>query len=88
MAVTKTAKRALRQAENRKAGNNLVNKAMKLQVKEIRNLIIKKDIKAATINLSKTFQALDKAAKRGVLKKGNANRKKSRLTKAIAKLEK
>ena len=88
MAVTKTAKRALRQAENRRAGNNIVNKAMKLQVKEIRNLIIEKEIQGAKSKLSTTFQAIDKAVKRGVVKKGNANRKKSRLYKAISKLEK
>jgi len=88
MAVTKTAKRALRQAENKRDGNNIANKAMKLQVKEIRNLIIEKEIQRAKSKLSTTFQAIDKAVKRGIVKKGNANRKKSRLYKAISKLEK
>jgi len=88
MSVTKTAKRALRQANNRKAGNDKRKDAMKLEVKETRALIFKKDVKSAKVKLSTAFKALDKAAKRGVIKKGTANRKKSRLTKAIAKLEK
>jgi len=33
--------------------------------------------------LSKTFQVIDKAAKRGIIKKNNASRKKSRLAKLI-----
>jgi small subunit ribosomal protein S20 len=88
MAVTKTAKKALRQANNRKAGNDKRKDTMKLEVKETRALIVKKDVKSAKVKLSTAFKALDKAAKRGVIKKGTANRKKSRLTKAIAKLEK
>jgi small subunit ribosomal protein S20 len=35
--------------------------------------------------LSKAFKAIDKAAKRGVIKKNTAARKKSRLAKALAK---
>ena len=35
-------------------------------------------------DLSKAFQAIDKAAKRGVIKKNTASRKKARLAKALA----
>ena len=87
MAVTKTAKRAIRQAKNRKVGNDKKKKIMKAEVKSVRSLISAKDKKQATENLPKTFSALDKAAKRGVIKKGTADRKKSRLAKAIAKIE-
>ena len=88
MAVTKTAKRAIRSAENKKVVNDKRKKAMKAEVKLTRSLIAKKDKKGAEGNLSKTFAALDKAAKRGVIKKGTADRKKSRLAKSIAKIEK
>lgn len=88
MAVTKTAKRALRSAENRKVVNDKRKKTMKEEVKATRSLIVTKNKKDAEKNLPKTFAALDKAAKRGVIKKGTADRKKSRLVKAIAKLEK
>ncbi|MEI6352815.1 MAG: 30S ribosomal protein S20 [Candidatus Nomurabacteria bacterium] len=88
MAVTKTAKRAFRSAEKRKVVNDKRKKVMKEEVKVTRSLIVAKNKKEAVGNLPKTFAALDKAAKRGVIKKGTANRKKSRLAKAIAKLEK
>lgn len=88
MAVTKTAKRAIRQAEARKILNDPRKKTMKEKVKQVRSLIIKKDKSAASKDLSGAFQALDKAVKRGIIKKGNASRKKSRLAKAIAKIEK
>lgn len=88
MAVTKTAKRAIRQAQGRKVLNDARKKNMKVAVKETRALITKKDEKSAVKNLPATFKALDKAVKRGVIKKGNADRKKSRLAKAISKIEK
>lgn len=88
MAVTKTAKRAIRQAEGRKVLNDARKKKMKEAVKTTKAHLTKKDSKASRESLKNTFQALDKAVKRGVIKKGNANRKKSRLAKAINKIEK
>jgi len=88
MAVTKTAKRAFRSSNRKKPINDQRTIVMKKEVKKTRDLINKKDSKGANKNLSTTFKALDKAAKRGVIKKGTANRKKSRLAKAVAKLEK
>ena len=61
---------------------------MKEEVKTTRSLIVGNKKKEAENNLPKTFAALDKAAKRGIIKKGTADRKKSRLVRAIAKLEK
>ncbi|HRH24630.1 MAG TPA: 30S ribosomal protein S20, partial [Candidatus Paceibacterota bacterium] len=40
--------------------------------------------KATAESLSKAYQAIDKAAKRGIIKKNTAARKKSRLAKALA----
>ncbi len=87
MAVTKTAKRAIRQAKAQKSLNDFRKKEMKESVKGTRDLLMKKDVKNVKENLKKTFQALDKAVKRGVIKKGNASRKKSRLAKALNKIE-
>lgn len=88
MAVTKTAKRAIRSAANRKVVNDKKKKTMKESVKLTRSLILQKDKKGSEKNLPATFAALDKAAKRGIIKKGTADRKKSRLAKAVAKIEK
>jgi small subunit ribosomal protein S20 len=58
---------------------------MKEAVKTVRSATLAKKTKETVEELSLAFKALDKAAKGGVIKKGTANRKKSRLAKAIAK---
>lgn len=87
MAVTKTAKRAFRAAASRKVVNDKRKKEMKVSVKSTNALISQKNKKQAEKDLPQTFAALDKAAKRGIIKKGTADRKKSRLAKAVAKIE-
>ena len=49
--------------------------------------LAKKDKEAEAL-LPKLYQALDKAAKIGVIKKNEASRKKSRLTRFVAKSSK
>lgn len=78
MAITSSAKKAHR-ASLRKREFNLVRaKAMKDASKTAK--------KAMTPEaLSKAYQAIDKAAKRGIIKKNTAARKKSRLVAQIRK---
>jgi len=59
---------------------------MKSLIKEVRNLITAKKKEEALKLLSQVYQAIDKAFKRGVIKKNTAARKKSRLMKAIKKI--
>lgn len=54
---------------------------MKVAVKEVKKLTGPE----AKAKLSEAYKAIDKAAKRGVIKKNTAARKKSRLAKAIKK---
>ena len=61
---------------------------MKDSLKEVRTLISAKDGAGAIATLPSLYQALDKAAKHGTIKKGAAARMKSRLTKSIASLSK
>ena len=56
--------------------------------KEVKKLISGKSKKEAEKLLPKAYQAIDKAAKRGIIKKNTAARKKSRLVKAIQKIAK
>jgi len=56
-------------------------------VKEVKKLITAGKKSDAVEALKKAMSALDKAAKKHVIKKGSASRKKSRLALAIAKLE-
>lgn len=88
MAITKNAKRGVRVSERKRVVNDRLRRTLKEAVKTVRKDVIERDLKATTADLSLAFKALDKAAKRGTIKKGTANRKKSRLAKAIAKISK
>ena len=61
---------------------------MKDEIKNFLKLISAKDIEAAEKSLASLYKAIDKATKRGIIKKNNALRKKSRLTKKIVDLKK
>jgi len=83
MAITKSAKKAIRQNERRKAINIIYKNKIKILSKEVKNLVLAKKINEAKTLLPKLYQAFDKAAKVGVIKKNNASRKKSRITKSV-----
>ena len=85
MAITKSAKKALRQSIRRKEKNLVYKDKMKNLIKEVRSLVLEKKSKEAENLLSIIYQILDKTAKVGVIKKNEANRKKSRLTKLVSK---
>ncbi|MEK7564522.1 MAG: 30S ribosomal protein S20 [Patescibacteria group bacterium] len=82
MPITKSAKKAIRVSLRKKAVNDSRKKDMKEIIKKIQK-ITKTDKGEATKMLSTAFQAIDKAAQRGVIKKNNAARKKSRLSKLV-----
>lgn len=86
MAITKSAKKAIRVSRRKKVFNDRRQKAMKDVVKEVRKLIAAKKRAEAEKLLREAYQALDKAAKRGVIKKNTASRKKSRLARALKKI--
>jgi small subunit ribosomal protein S20 len=85
MAITKSAKKALRQSFGRRARNLVYKNKIKDLVKQARFLISQKKIDEVKALLPQVYKILDKAAKVGVIKKNTASRKKSRLAKAIAK---
>lgn len=60
---------------------------MKSLVKKIREFIGENKKEEALKLLSRVYKALDKAAKRGIIKKNTAGRKKSRIAKAIKKIK-
>lgn len=84
MPITKSAKKALRGSKRKKVYNVRRIKAMRIAVKEVKKLTGAE----AKKELAKAYQAIDKAAKRGVIKKNTAARKKSRLVKFIKKTAK
>lgn len=85
MPNTKSAKKALRQSKKRQKLNISYKKRMRFLIKQIRNFIAKKELDKAQKLLPKTYKAIDKAAKRKIIKKQTASRKKSRLSLAINK---
>lgn len=85
MAITKGAKKAIRVSKRKKVFNDRRQKAMKDIVKDVKKLVIAGKKEEALSKLSAAYKAIDKAAKRGVIKKNTAARKKSRLTIAIQK---
>lgn len=87
MAITKSAKKALRVSDRKRVVNDRLKKTMKAEVKSVRTKVAKK-VTVTVADLGLAFKALDKAAKRGTIKKGQADRKKSRLAKAVAKVTK
>lgn len=82
MPIIKSAKKAMRGALRKKAINDRRKRTMKEIIKEIETLV-KTDKTGAEKLLSKAYQAVDKAAKKGVIKKNNAANKKSRLSRIV-----
>lgn len=79
------AKKALRVSARKRVVNDKRRKAVKEAVKSVKSQITT-DVKKAGENLAKAYQAIDKAAQRGVIKKNTASRKKSRLAKTLKKV--
>ena len=88
MAIIKSAKKAIRQNKRRRARNLIYLNKLKNLVKEAKSFAMQKKTKEAKAILPKVYQILDKAAKVGIIKKNNASRKKSRITRLIEKISK
>ena len=83
MAITKGAKKAHRASLRKRVFNVRRSRTMKSEVKEISTNIAEGNLKEAEAKLPQVYKAIDKAAKRGIIKKNTAARKKSRLVSAI-----
>ena len=83
MAITKSAKKAQRQSVRRNAMNDSRRQALRFALKSVR-LAQKGDQKV----LAAAYKAIDKAAKRGLLKKNTAARRKAKVARALKKLTK
>ena len=84
MPITKSAKKALKGSLVKKAMNDRNKKAVKESFKNIEKLVKEKKKDEAKKLLPKAYSAIDKAFKRGILKKNTASRRKallSRITK-------
>ena len=84
MAIKKSAKKAAKRALKNYEVNLQFKIAMKKAVKEYKKILEAGEKEKAKELLAKVYKAIDKAAKRGVIKKQTAARKKSRLAKKVA----
>lgn len=88
MANTSSAKKAEHASERRRVFNVRKKRAMKDAVKTTGKAVAGKQGKEALSSLPELYQAIDKAAKHGTIKKNTAARMKSRLTKRAQALGK
>ena len=78
MPITSSAKKALRQSKGRRARNRAWKEKLKDAVK-------KAALEKSLTSLSAAYKAIDKSAKKGLIKKNKAARMKSRLAKLLSK---
>ena len=88
MAITKSAKKRIRSSERKRVFNLRRLRAMRSVITSFLKDIKEKRVEEAEKKLPSVYKAIDKAAKRGIIKKNNAARKKSRLTKKVVDLKK
>ena len=86
MPIIKSAKKTLRSSLRKRVYNVRRQEAMKGAVKEVTKAISTGKKEDVAAKMSAAYQAIDKAAKRGVIKKNTAARKKSRLMAKAKKL--
>ncbi len=80
MPITRGAEKANRQSKRKRIYNIRRKNVMADVVKSVEKAVVAGDSAKAKELLPKAYQAIDKAAKRGVIKDNTAARKKSRLT--------
>ena len=87
MANIKSAKKRVLVAERNRLRNQAFRTSIKTAVKKVLELAKAEDKDALKSALSKAYQLCDKAVSKGILHKNTAARKKSRLTKAVNKIQ-
>jgi small subunit ribosomal protein S20 len=80
MANTVSSLKRVRMTERKTAVNRMRKSRLRHQLRAMRRLLESKDVNGASQAVPKTFSAVDKAAKQGIIKKNTAARYKSRLT--------
>ena len=86
MPIIKAQKKSVRQSARRRVFNDRRRRAMREAVKLIKTFVAGKDAKSANEALPAAYKAIDKAVKRGVIKKNTGSRKKSQLSRMIKEI--
>lgn len=85
MAITSSAKKAHRASLRKRVFNVRRKRAIDSVVKKIKRMVAEKKTEEARRILPLAYKAYDKAAKEHTIKKGAADRKKSRLARFLQK---
>ncbi len=85
MPITRSAEKALRVSLRKKVFNDRRQAELKDVVKKLKKLVADKNTKEAKGYFATVQKAIDKAAKKGIIKPNTASRKKSRLSKLVKK---
>lgn len=88
MAITRNAKKAHRASLKKRVYNVRTKGTLHDTVKTYKDHLTKGNTKEAETLLPQVFKAIDKAAKRGIIKTNTADRKKSRLVASLKKTTK
>jgi small subunit ribosomal protein S20 len=81
----RTSLKKTRQDKKRHLRNLKIKQQLKKTIKKFQALLSAKNITEAKVLLGKVFSQLDKAAKKRIIHPNTADRKKSRLMKALGK---
>ncbi|MCX6716621.1 MAG: 30S ribosomal protein S20 [Candidatus Taylorbacteria bacterium] len=87
MPITSSAKKALRVSKRKAIFNIRRENAVEQSEKNIKKLLADKKVKEAEALVPAFQQAIDKAAKTGVIKANTASRKKARMVAAIKRVK-
>lgn len=87
MANIKSAQKRIRSSEKRRVGNLVVKSRVKTARRKAREAILAGVAETAEIAVREYSSVLDKAVKRGVIKKNTAIRRKTRATEALRKTQ-
>jgi small subunit ribosomal protein S20 len=86
MAITSSAKKALRASKRKRVFNLRRQTAIDTNLRQFKKLVAAKKVKEAQALMPTLYKVIDKAAKTGAIKANTAARRKSRLMKALKKL--
>ena len=86
MPIIKSAKKRMKQSEKRRKRNYPVRSTMKTNIKKFLKAVKDGDKKEAENLLKACYKIIDTAAKKNIIHKNNAARKKSRLAKTLANI--
>jgi small subunit ribosomal protein S20 len=87
MAITSSAKKALRAGKRKYVFNLRRQVAIETPLRQFKKFLAAKKANEAKALIPALYKALDKAAKTGAIKANTASRRKSRLMKALRKTE-